>query len=289
MDSYIGADVANTADAALGAGAPAAPQGDGFSRFQSVLRAIVPAIAAASAYKNKTLGNFTEGYQANQELQRRTRADEMEQRLRAQSFGLQQQEFSQRIQDTLARAAAQQEQAKLAQETRERGLITSALQPFESNPLYAEGIPASVADGAVIDVPGIGRLSLKEALGRVGSAEQDGKYLYGKPAKPEKTPLITTRGPDGKPIRGEDKPGAAVYERPRAGAAPKEPKTPSVKVKRDLVEGQIVTFTDPMQGVSQDFTRDEIKSLLKQGGRPSDDATVDKVIRSPQALVELLK
>lgn len=111
------------------------------------------------------------------------------------------------------RRRAEEDVAKQKQASEDRMVkrIETALAPFEGNPMYADGISGDVAAGAVITVPGVGRISLKDAFDRVGVMQDDqGNYHYGKYTKketPPHVPLVT--GEDGK--RTEDKPGVKVH------------------------------------------------------------------------------
>lgn len=55
-----------------------------------------------------------------------------------------------------------------------------------------------------------------------GAAAHYGSQAGIAPTQPKERPLINTIGPDGKPVRGEDKVGAAVYEAPKEDTGPLE-------------------------------------------------------------------
>lgn len=272
---------------------PGAGEPSGFERFTEIMKTVLPLIAAAGAYRQGSLGSFTGGMLDVRQQQDAFAADEEDRRFRQDQY--QQEVDYRRSRDEASAADAQaraDRQARIDQqqeESRLRQVLKDTIAPLGKNKIYADGITVEEASGQTINVPGVGPVSLLEALRTVGVAQDErGTYLPFAPLDEEEPNLVPTPAPGG-PVWGPQVKGAPVYERPREGRAPSEPKKPSVKVRRDPEGVNVVEYTDPERGVSQEFSADEIEALLQADGRPSDPTTVDRVMRSPEALGELLR
>lgn len=296
-----------------GSGLPASPPPDPMARFTQAMRLIIPALAAAGAYKQGALGSFTGGFldvtqaRAAQEAQAADR--DVMRDLQRQGVDLERQ----RLLETTRQHDWERDQASLAatiqakldaekQAQTERTAIERALTPFSGNPLYSQGIDPEYAANAVVTVPGIGPINLREALERVGAVTApDGKYLYGTYKAPETptTRAFTTTEANGDVYRVTEDAAGRELSRRRVGRRPvtpdkpekpKAPPQPTVKVETDPVTSEATaTFTDPGRGVTLSLSQAQVAELLDAKGLNSDPATVLKVMRNPQAMQELVQ
>lgn len=218
-------------------------ESSGWDRFREVMATVLPALAAAGAYKQGALGSFTGGmldarqvHMQQEQMQARQEAQAQEMEIRRAEMERRAQAEQHAIEEAARRAEAQRQEAEANKQERERSILTETLKPFSGNPLYAEGIPANVAGGTVIQVPGLGAISLKDALERVGVAKQGENYLYGD--------AVTVKKPEPKAQRfahytvteggvqyrvTEDLDTGETLRKVRTGVekAPKEPKDPA--------------------------------------------------------------
>lgn len=263
--------------------------GSGMAKFAAVMKQILPLIAAAGAFKQGALGSYTGGMLDVREQQRRAKAEEDDRAYRQRTedrYGRQEDRVLQGLEIQEQRYQAQQ---AAAQEANERSLISQALAPLSKNPMYADGISPDEAQSLAINVPGLGVISLGEALQKMSVAQDDeGTFHIFEPLAPPRPPSLTTGiGPGGRPTRVPDVEGTPVYERPRVGPQPEKPKKATVKIE-DTGAGLVVTFSDPETGLTETLTEEEIATKLSAQGWPSDVAAVRKVMRNPKALRELI-
>lgn len=294
--------------AAQAQGLPAPSSGGGSSmeaKLAQALQILLPVLAGSAAFRQGALGSFTGGYLNAKEDQRRAANDEADNAYRqevladnraAREYARQQDENER--QARAAEAAAAKEQAITAS-------VEKALAPYRESPMYAEGIQPDIAASTQIMVPGIGPISLQQALERVGVAKtKEGRYIVnGKTAakEPKKaTRGYTTTDADGTIYRIiEDAETGKEISRTRIGAqprtpkepkAPAAPKAPSVTVALDPVTAEAsVKFVDPESGVTETFSEEDVAAMLDAAGYESDKATVRRAMRNPKAMQELIK
>lgn len=209
-----------------GAPAPqAAPQGGG--TLESILRAALPALAGFYAGRQGQLGTFAGAMaesQGNLDQQqfRQQQLDMQQQRIaqddlrQAQALARDDRNYQERHSEMLSEAAGRigaesERQRKIAEAERVRA-IQGSLESAAFNPDLNEKLRTLGPDHFVIDVPGIGKMNLAEAL-QAGADVP--KNLGDAPPAPPREPLVTGLGPDGKtPTRVKDAPGVRVYEKP---------------------------------------------------------------------------
>lgn len=224
--------------------APDTPQ----ARFAKAMSLIIPALVAGSAARQGALGSLVNGYLSTQQMQRRNEAEDASMQFERDQYGQRVREhqdlLARQEEERQTRLAAEAERAATAKETGIRAAITTALQPFRENPLYAEGITPEFASSASINVPGVGPISLLDAFDHVGVAKVGGKYILS--SKGKEAPKTTTRQAslsDGIYNITSDESGKVVgrtfvgkqYQRPRAERPEKTPeaKTRVYNVKDD--------------------------------------------------------
>ena len=214
------------------AGAVSAPAGP--SPWETVLRAALPAVAGFFAARNGQLGSFTQGYgqmqaqQARQEQLDRQFQLEREQadlgrRREAARIAIEQQELAAKQEEARIKREDEKRKIEAAQKKAETEVVQKSLDEAAKNPLLNTLIATFGADAFTLKTP-LGPMSVAEAQKR--GAIVPGQLGSPDLPKPERKPLITTPGPDGTPVRAEDKPGLRVYERPRRPREPKEPAKP---------------------------------------------------------------
>lgn len=232
--------------ATLGLASPAAPAAPGAvpatsgpGGWETALRSGLLALGGFLAGRNGNLGSFTQGYgntqtnllrqeQARQQMEldrqeteiRRRQVDNQAAAVQANSEARrrQEQDRARADQERKAEAAAK---AEAEQKKAETGQIQKSLDAAAANPMLNSLINAFGADAFTLKTP-LGPMSLADAQAR--GAVVPGKLGHPDLPEPKRAPLITTPGPDGSPVRTEDKPGVRVYQRPRQ---PREPKAPA--------------------------------------------------------------
>lgn len=274
-------------------------------QLAQALKLIVPVLAASAAYRQGALGSLTNGFLSAQEQQRRAADSEADNQYRRDVM---QENRAARDEEQRRRVEADQARMAAAAEARENALterINKALAPYRENPMYGEGIQPDIAASTQIVVPGVGSISLQEALERVGVAKTaEGRYIVsGKPMpkEPKKTTRgFTTTDEAGRIYRitedsetGREIERRAIGQQPRTAKEPKAPtapKAPTVKVTRDAVtEESEVTFVDPERGTTETFSEQDVAAMLDAAGYESDTATVRRTMRNPKAMQELTK
>lgn len=221
---------------------PGAPTAQGApGGWQSALQNGLLALGGFLSARNGNLGTFTGSYlsaeaarQRQADQQRRLEMDQQELGMRQQQMAqvaadrqaqmdLRQQQEQARAEAAAAKQAeaeAKAEEARKAVETRQ---IQKSLDAAAQNPTLNALISAFGADAFTVKTP-LGPMSIAEAQKR--GAIVSGKLGTPDLPKKERAPLVTTPGPDGSPVRTEDKPGVRVYQRPRATKEPKAPAAP---------------------------------------------------------------
>jgi hypothetical protein len=253
---------------------PAPPGPSGFAQFQQIMQLVLPVLAAAGAYRKGELGSFTRGMLEGQQVQQRQQHEQRDYEMRRQSMEHQRHTEERAIQEAEYRKREAETTRRLAAEKQMRDVLQDALKPLEENEMYREGIPADVAERLVITVPGIDPINLRKAFEKVGVLQQDGKYFYGKLAKPELAPVPSPTGKGA--VYGTKKPGEPVYER--------EPRPPLVS---DYSNGDTATLVEAKPGTRVRARprepREPVKPVRRaytvKGDNPDDPETFGKTYR----------
>lgn len=229
--------------AALTGGSSAMPAAPGASAssaqpggWETVLRAALPAVAGFFAARQGQLGTFTRAYNDGTDRQRRQEQQDRQFQLEQEQANIQRkreaariavaaQEAQRRQTEDADQQAAADAKAKAAQDKADTEVVQKSLDEAAKNPLLNTLISTFGADSFSVKTP-LGPMTLAEAQrrGAVVPGELGTKVLT--LPKKERAPLVTTPGPDGNPVRTEDKPGVKVYQRPRPAKEPREPKAP---------------------------------------------------------------
>jgi hypothetical protein len=287
------------------------PGPSGFEQFQQIMQLVLPVLAAAGAYRKGALGSFTGGMLEGQQVQQRQQNEQRDFELRQKTADRQLRMEERQIKETELRHQLAETERKQREEERLDRVLARHIEAVQKNPASNAAVAAFGAKNFVMDVPGIGRINMEEALRRMPNGE------VGVLPRPDKKSLVPVPNPKGKgAVYGTPKAGEPVYERERVPREPREPrlaptigpdgsvvygevkkgtpvyqekKKPTIEVKRDIIAGLLIKYSDPETGVTREFTREEIRKLLAAQNRPSDDAMLDKVLQNPQAIALLLK
>jgi predicted transcriptional regulator len=186
-------------------GIPEQPQQGGAQKFAQILRVAIPAIAAIYGAKNGGAQAFAESYggaeqirqsnmQRTAELRERVEARKSQEGERAQAAARQANIDFQQAQRIRQQLESEQMRAQQEEDNRVRNVVQRAIDQAAENPAFMEKVNNAGPEAFAIQVPGVGNMNLKEAFDRLGVvADQDGKYLYG---KPQDDPLVTLREED---------------------------------------------------------------------------------------------
>ena len=210
--------------------------------WEEIIKLALPAVAGFYAGHKGQLGPYSQGYLQSQQivdrsnLQRQQMEDQQlyrSEQLRRQDIDDQRQQQSlemqmadrerndvrqqQALESQLAQrdlmAQAQQAEAERKEKERQTALVQKHLEAAGQDYETSAMIQKLGKESFSIDVPGIGPINLQRAI-EMG-AVPPANFGTATPPPPKQPALITTPGPDGKPVRGIDAPGAPVYERPQ--------------------------------------------------------------------------
>ena len=258
------------------------PPPNRMQQISEILRLAIPSLIALTK-GGSAAGSYLAGQSASEDRFLAREREQEELGLRRSNLERQtaiQERLGQREERMLDQQEFAQGQAKQKAEDEKVG---RALEQALGNRSFREALEEmpTFANQTSISVPGIGNINLRDALLRFYSQDQSGQWLL-KDLPPEaRTPLITTPGPGGKPVRSLDVEGKEVYERPRAPQRlPLErPKKPSLKMDR---ANETYTIDDG-QGAVVVLTPEDLDAI---GIPPS---ALPAILNDPPALKELLE